>query len=388
MLTMTAMLSLSVFFVSCSKTDLYEEGAAEKAKQAETVAKYKESFVQHFGEVSPTQCWDFTQSSAQGARTRGTSAQPWVQSQMGQMKNYPHIAADYEEARRLAESNEVPLVEWPYENAEINLYPFYGHAQGKYTYFFLGLNDKYLNINVTNDNWYSLWSKATGTENLNFNTYRHINTTNASGINWWIGCAEPNFNNKMEKVTKYALEKCKCFIVNNHTYVAFDCNHDNDYTDLICWVEDITPSKRYMVEDLGGSADFDFNDIVFDVRPKSGKKNQYECLVRAMGGTLDFTIKVGDTEWTKSKDFDFTKMYNTQNPDYGEVLARFDVKNWVPKDNKVSVTVEGKNGVFILPFPQDGEIPYMVAVSVGKEWSEEFVDVRDLGWFTSPNDEE
>ena len=52
----------------------------------------------------------------------------------------------------------------------------------------------------------------------------------------------------------------------------------------------------------------------------------------------------------------------------------------------MSVTVEGKNGAMVLPFPKDGEIPFMVAVSVGKEWSKEYVDVRNLGWFTSPNE--
>ena len=387
LLVMAAMLSMSFAFVGCSNKDLYEDGAEEKAKQVETVAKYQDAFVSHFGAVASNQCWDFTQPSVQSVMTRAGSEVTWTQTQLGQQKNYPHIAADYEEARSLAESNEVPLVEWPFEYAEINLYPFYGHAKGKYTYFFLGLNDNYLKINVKDDKWYSLWSKAKGTENLNFNTYRHINTTNASNVEWWIGCAEPNFNNDLSTVTKYNLTKCKCFNVNGHTYVAFDCNNDKDYTDLICWVEDITPSKRYMVEDLGEYSDFDFNDIVFDVRPKSGKKNQYECLVRALGGTLDVTIKVGDTEWKKSKVYkDVTQMLNTLDPDYGEVLARFDVKKWVPKENKVSVTVEGKNGAMVLPFPKDGEIPFMVAVSVGKEWSKEYVDVRNLGWFTSPNE--
>lgn len=386
LLSMTAILSLGMAVVSCSKSDLYEEGAAEKAQQAETVAKYKEAFVKHFGEIAPNQSWDFTQSFGQGARTRGANDPTWTQKQYGQQKNYPHIAQDYEEAMNLAASSDVPVVEWPFEYAEINLYPFYSQAKGKYTYFFLGLNNNELHVNAKDDKYYSLWTKASGTENLNFNTYRHINTYDKSGFQWWIGCAEPNFKNDMSKVTKYNLVNCKCFIVNEHTYVAFDCNDDNDYRDLICWVEDITPSKRYMVEDLGGDSDFDFNDIVFDVRPKSGKKNKYECLVRAMGGTLDFTLKVGNTTWKKSKDFTVTEMYNTKNPDYADVLARFDVDGWVPSQNKVEVTVEGKNGQFILPFPEDGTVPFMMAVSVAKNWSEEFKSVMDLNWFITPDE--
>ena len=69
LLAMTAMLSLCVAFVSCSKTsDLYDEGAVEKAQQDKTIAQYKENFVKHFGEIPSNQSWDFTSSSAQGDR--------------------------------------------------------------------------------------------------------------------------------------------------------------------------------------------------------------------------------------------------------------------------------------------------------------------------------
>ena len=382
-LSMTAILSLGMAVVSCSKTDLYEEGAAEKAQQAKTFAKYKEAFVKHFGKIDPNQSWDFTKSYGQGAITRANSTATWSQIQMGAQSNYPHIAQDYQQAMELAASDDVPVVEWPYENAEINLYPFYAHGDGKYAYFFFGLDGYEIHVNAKDNKYYSLWNKAQsyGTETFNFNTYRHINTYEASGFQWWIGCAKANYNSRT--ITKYNLKYCKCFIVNEHTYVAFDCNNDKDYTDLICWVEDITPSKRFMVEDLGGDSDFDFNDIVFDVRPK--QSGGYECLVRAMGGTLGITIKVGDTEWSKKDHFTVSEMINTKDPDYADVKARFDVDGWDVTKNKVEVTVEGKNGQFILPFPEDGTVPYMVAVSVAKNWSKEYVSVMDLNWFITPD---
>ena len=412
LLSMTAILSLGMAVVSCSKSDLYEEGAAEKAQQAETVAKYKEAFVKHFGEIAPNQSWDFTQAYGQGARTRGANDPTWTQKPMGQLKNHPDIAQDYQQAMALAESNDVPVVEWPFENAEINLYPYYGHGDGKYSYFFLGLDTdkKYISINMTNNNYYSQWKVGEGTDDLNFNSYRHINTYNKSGFQWWIGCANANYNRDMSKVTKYNLEHCKCFIVNEHTYVAFDCNNNNNYTDLICRVEDITPSKRYMVEDLGGDSDFDFNDIVFDVCPKAATttpgprgpqpaEKKYECLVRAMGGTLDFTIKVGGhkearsgewknyTTWSKSgSGHTVTQMYNTEDPVYTDVIARFDITEWDVNQNLVEVTVEGKTGQFILPFPEDGTVPFMMAVSVAKNWSKEYISVLDLNWFITPDE--
>ena len=155
-----------------------------------------------------------------------------------------------------------------------------------------------------------------------------------------------------------------------------------------------------MVEDLGKVGDFDFNDIVFDVVPKTtttttvpfrtgihnnNNDTQYECIIRAMGGTLDFTITVGNTSWTKSDEkngFNVKTMYNTTgNYNPSEVLARFDVDGWVPAENKVFVTVVGNEGTFVLPFPEEGEIPYIICTNIAKPWSKEKVDVQTIGWF-------
>ena len=404
---MAALLSLGATIVSCSNHDFYDAEAAAKLAQQQKEANYKNNFVEHFGEVPANQCWDFTMSSAPVAKTRaeGYVTPDFGQVQMGQMGNYPQIAGDYEQVRHLAETEQV--VDWPFEYAEINLYPFYAHGNSeKYNYFFLGLEYKDLvkkskwsnqmvegvvtpsiSVNATNGNWYSLWGKVSSIGYFNFNTYRHINTTNMEGVDgfrWWVGYSKDVNAANAQKVE---LTKCKCFVVNGRTYVAFNCDNDEngDYTDLICWVEDLTPSKRYMVEDLGSDSDFDFNDIVFDVRKKNNSDDAYECLVRALGGTLDLTITVGESSWTKSKDFDPSKMQNTTDPDYGKVLARFDVSGWIPEQNNVSVTVEGAEGAFVLPFPENGSVPFMVAVNVGKMWSEEYVSVEEIGWFSRPN---
>ena len=56
---MMAMLGIS----SCSKTDLYDEGKIaelEAAKQAELIEAYKKNFIETYGEIKPTQSWDFS----------------------------------------------------------------------------------------------------------------------------------------------------------------------------------------------------------------------------------------------------------------------------------------------------------------------------------------
>ena len=409
---MTAMLSISAAFVSCSNKELYDPSAVEQAKVLDTEKQYKEAFVKHFGEVNPNQSWDFSQmnypNAEQNARTRalGQLAAPvWVKS--GPLISfwdavffetyYPHAVTDFEQVKQLVESQ--PVVDWPYNYAQINLHPFYSHGETLLNYYYLGvhyrqkslLGFKYTKFNAFRfRSWGDKWSSIVNDSHLftemNMNSYAIVNTTNMEGVEgfqWFI--ASRNFEFFESEENAQPLEKCKLFTLNDHTYVAFDCNNDGKYHDLICWVEDLSPAKRYMVEDLGGVGDFDFNDIVFDV-VYNKNLNKYECIVRAMGGTLDFSIKVGDTEWwSKSDKYDVPTMYNTIDPDYNlmKEYARFDVKGWVPERNDVTVTVKGNNGTFVLPFPKDGEIPYMGATTIGKTWSKERVNVNTLGWFGS-----
>ena len=46
-------------------------------------------------------------------------------------------------------------------------------------------------------------------------------------------------------------------------------------------------------------------------------------------------------------------------------------------------TVKGNDGTFVLPFPKNGEIPYMVCTNIAKEWSKERINVNTIGWFGS-----
>lgn len=156
--------------------------------------------------------------------------------------------------------------------------------------------------------------------------------------------------------------------------------------------------KRYMVEDLGSVDDFDFNDIVVDVYQDVTQKwkrqiingevisNEYvsttygdqEAIVRAMGGTLDFTITIGSTKWTKSSSFVSKTMYNTQGGyNASEVLAKFKVQGWDPQANNISIevvktvenTTNNENIVYTIPFPKKGEIPMIVAVDATDAWN-------------------
>ena len=222
----------------------------------------------------------------------------------------------------------------------------------------------------------------------------------------------PGFNLKTNAVIK-------CIGIEDIKLDSADPKTDKDYNDVVLVVvgnPDVpgevpitetdypvtsTICKRYLIEDLGTADDFDFNDIVVEVyqevtqmwrkkvagdveitnepigQPQYG---QQEAIVRAMGGTLDFTITIGETKWTKSTgvpfdpsltSFNIGTMYNTQKGfDYDMVLAKFPVKGWIPDDNNISVevvkdvdtSVDNDHIIYTIPFPKTGEIPMIVAV--------------------------
>ena len=78
-------------------------------------------------------------------------------------------------------------------------------------------------------------------------------------------------------------------------------------------------------------------------------------------------------------------MYNTENPEIQqeEILDEFDVEGWDPNENNVSVIVYTANGQkYAIPFPEDGDIPLMVATKLTKLWRVEKSPVPSApAWF-------
>ena len=187
---------------------------------------------------------------------------------------------------------------------------------------------------------------------------------------------------------------------------------DNDYEDLAFLiygnftieeprdVYEVIP-KRYMVEDLGSTDDFDFNDVVIDLFNEykttytyaiSGNEetivdtdgpnliNQW-AIVRAAGGTLDFTIKIGNsTTWKKSDHVKpSTTMVNTGRDgaiNYNKEIDKFDIvnKDWDSVHDNISIEVDGRDkslGVYYISFPKEGVIPMIIAVDTSVNWMHE-----------------
>lgn len=193
-------------------------------------------------------------------------------------------------------------------------------------------------------------------------------------------------------------------------YVGFEeslTGGDHDYNDLVlCVVGDpdipvaeplvdnvytveTSTVKRYMIEDLGATNDFDFNDIVVDVSDHSvvthtvtiennlisndlvtSTDSQQKAVLRHQGGTLPFQLTIGDTA--------FEEMPGRMdvNPD-----TEYDITGWVPAANNVGVKVKEQSGaVFTIQFPKAGTAPMILAVDTTQTWMKERESVPSSWW--------
>lgn len=185
-------------------------------------------------------------------------------------------------------------------------------------------------------------------------------------------------------------------------------------------------SKRYMIEDLGATDDFDYNDVVVDVEQTTsvhhkityvnGEKTEdvitgtdvtTQAIIRALGGTLDFNLTIGNTIWNKksvtgnpymiwntgkliSSKTDKVNEYSEEGIDYdAKQYVITGIEGWTPEGNDISIavfqnransnTVSGEGSWSIdTKFPAAGETPFIIAVPVTQKWAVERKEFTDL----------
>ena len=144
---------------------------------------------------------------------------------------------------------------------------------------------------------------------------------------------------------------------------------------------------RYMIEDLGATDDFDFNDIVLDVsdiwtstpRYVNGvldswidSDHRQEAIIRHLGGTLPFILKIGDTELEEHA--------GVLGADPNEV---FTVTGWNRDAHNINVKVRQEQSSTVynnVKFPKAGEAPMIIAVEPTVGWMSERKSVPEE-WF-------
>ena len=408
------MMAGTVVLSSCGSKG--EEYSYSPEKAHEFIEKdYKSAFIQKYGEISPFETWDLSQRGSTLAGFAGT------RGNKGQSSNLVQDMASTESyGYYLNYSNNESKIAKLFNNNWGDIVAEFGKVQptawapsGKIIFSVVGVSRddassaKYFTWGVANTPEGDLYLRQSSPANgknakIGNSAEKHTSSLDFSqipdGARWFTASSDKK---KVDLSSAYNQTITDFKIVTmtidgvSYTFWGIKCDKTNpDYTNLVLWVKEIPTvpvpviSKRYMVEDLGGSYDFDFNDVVFDVIKYSD--GSQKCYVRALGGTLDVTIKVANNSWTKSQDYTITEMLNTNPIDPNLCLKEFDATGWDGDNSKVSVIVEGNDKAaggettyyWAVPFPAQGEAPLIVATMYGsKTWMLERQSVPNVQWF-------
>ena len=459
---------LGVAFISCSKTDVFDSNAEyEKQKSV-----YTSNFVKKYGDIDPNQSWDFC--------TMATSYS--LESSNRALTRDGSVNANATEGEMLIEK---ATIEWMSQNMKAGTNnvkkgkPFFLQVpqnsftivpifQGTASYYWQlwmhvdGINDdkliwskgdiKYITSQGSTD-WKSPGTGNTGMNDayqiksptytfenlpLNANMYFYLKVWN-SYSDYKKNVLNPR---KLSSLGQMMLALIDCprpaNVPEGNMVSIIGCedavNGDYDYEDLVFMmygnpappiqhVDEVIEgkTKRYMMEDLGTTDDFDFNDIVVDVTSSRVKKKVFydidangswtlnheevvetlpdEAIVRAAGGTLDFTLTIGTTKWTKRNKFpNYQEMLNTGKNgsiSYGAELDKFSVEGYSASSNNLTVTVAGRDkdvsesegvGEKTIGFPKMGEAPMIIAVDATTNWMTER-DGAPKNWFKTETEE-
>lgn len=155
---------------------------------------------------------------------------------------------------------------------------------------------------------------------------------------------------------------------------------------------DPTPDPEWVswifaCEDLGGTYDYDFNDVVWEVR-KDGISGKVQARLLAAGGTLPFTLMYESTKICSKADVygvgNVSKVYINQGSDWFNVLTDTE---WTISSNsgKFKVAVEGSGTAEIITAPTTGapnnkegsKVPEVILVPGNWEWPTEGTCIKD-----------
>ena len=408
-----AALAICAAFASCSKDADFE--SAHQELVAENLKKeYKIAFEQKYGAIDPNQTWDFADPYEGGStvtrfelNTDRTPQSTYTTPSGIVMKEYTLgsgqgvINNHKSKIQQKLNSGDYTTKLWDTDVNVFNIFACFvtGPQEDKINSYYMkigvhsvGLDGKEYNTCILGNGSGYQSVKGSYMNTAYANAYYSVDVTGmkASSSDYYWYCIatastndDPNAENDILDDDARLID-FREVVVSGVTYWCFDSNHEGSYTGIICQVTPALYGKRYMIEDLGSIGDFDFNDIVVDVyETYEGQK----AVIRALGGTYNFTLKIGDTKWTKSPTYVSTEMKNTLGTiNYDEELQVIDISGWKPTENNISIEVvkEGETkskDVYTITFPKAGEAPMIIAVDPVKRWMNEYVSVPQDWWY-------
>lgn len=179
-----------------------------------------------------------------------------------------------------------------------------------------------------------------------------------------------------------------------------------DFNDIVLYIEGapelpIPEAKRFMCEDMGAIGDFDYNDVVFDVKP-AAEAGKATVTILAAGGTYPAVLtvygqQIGEVHQLLGQPT--TEMINTKSG--AEAITPYSTNINVPNsfniaafnDIKVAVTYPDGSTRDIV-YQEDGSAPCVIITPIGTRWMQERLNIK-LGypsffgadWFNNCNEE-
>ena len=440
----------TVLLAACtSNTDLYDEHAKEK----DLKAQYSENFQKKYSNVNLNQSWDYSNKneayslpSSTPAATRATRAADYKLTQGDEYEVDPSTLT-WLKKKLPDQHNNRSLGKPFYMTTPGNSFTIVPIFQGRAS----SIWELHAVVNGVDmkvwEKCQDIWAKKTAdsdwqTVSSLSNTELYKNTENAAavkaktynfeniaeGVEIYFYLVVTKVTNQINKSTigrqmsslngmMLSLNDCPrpANIDESYNVSIIACedvdtsSSDNDMNDVVFMVigkpevpntieitEDTEIEKRvtvrYMIEDLGATDDFDFNDIVIDVADVWTSKPRYsngvlngwtdsnqhqEAIIRHLGGTLPFKLKIGNTELEEHAGV------LGSNPD-----EKYEVSGWSKTSHNISVQVKQSQNSTVynnVVFPKSGEAPMIIAVEPTQEWMQERVSVPE-DWFTVPEE--
>ena len=429
--------------MACTSKDVFDPEFSEK----ESKLDYSTSFVQHYPNVDLNQSWDFSNKNPKfslpgsgSAQTRAASytfketdwyevdnnTLTWLKSKLADGTDHRSLGSPFYMSVPNNSFTIVPIFQgiaglsWDLhlvvDGVDIKVWSKSQDLQLKKT-----ANGDWINVydvSTTESNRCTEGAAAVRSIGYTFENlpvgkemyfYLIITATNGNTVNT-LNAEESSLNGMM-----LALQDCPrpANIGEDNEVMIIGCedvhssSSDWDYNDVVFMVygkpfvpqpvriEEGNPiikktTVRYMIEDLGSTDDFDFNDIVVDVSdiwtstPKYvngvldswiDSDNRQEAVIRHLGGTLPFILKIGNTELAEHEGV------LGSDPD-----EKFDVTGWSSTAHNVSIKVRQQQNSTVynnVKFPKAGEAPMIIAVEPTVGWMKERVSVPE-SWFIVP----
>ena len=374
------------FNSSCSSNDVPSYDPS-----AEKTALYQENFVKTFGNIDPKNDWGFGQDipcAPKPTKVANTNANEWG--------GYVEVPKPLTDAQIATVTNWFKNHQNP-QGIAVNWSDFfvqqvsstdYGKNMDKLT---CGKAEDHINNFNSGDgslnNNVCYWqdpndknNKLTGPDKIQFMVN---SSTECFGYHESRGTFNLQYNDKYKIIPGSMIDSS----VAGMYFVGFDYNSskgenspenidaDGYYND---WIVKITPGlykgQRIMCEDLGTTADFDFNDIVIDVfNDGYGYPGNWGgatiVTVRAAGGTLPATVAGQDIH--KLFGVDTKDMVNTGIKTAPVAIFRIpQVKN----AQDIKIMVGNDDGTWELK-TATGAAPQKICVPNGTRWNKEYENI-------------